>query len=289
MSHQTTTSKKIGLFANNKAGKGKAMHTANLLATFLAKQYVEHEIFVGDWPETLDQLTDAWIIGGDGTVNYFINRYQPNIMLSLFPTGTGNDFHWQLYGKIDALHQANKILHTSTQAVDVITCNGKWYLNSVGLGFDGVVLQSMQKIRSFGGHLGYLWIVIKTIFSFKEYHFTIQKGDKLIEGKYLLVAINNSKRTGGGFMITPNASTTDGLMDMLLCKALPVLKRLRYLPVIERGKHLSLPFIHHEQINKISITCKEEISGQMDGELITGKYFEFNVLPGRLQFSVLES
>jgi YegS/Rv2252/BmrU family lipid kinase len=274
----------IGLFVNSRAGKGKANQKAATIAYFLSQQQIVWLLFETAWPDNLSAITEAWIIGGDGTLNYFINRYQPQIPLSVFPAGTGNDFHWQLYGKANTLQQANTMLNSTPQPIDVITCNNKWYLNSVGLGFDGVVLQSMQDIRNFGGHLGYLWIVLKNIFRFKEITFRITIDNYVIEQKYLLVVVNNAKRTGGGFLVTPKASLTDGLFDVMLCEALPVWKRLRYLPVIEKGKHLKLPFVQYHQTNTIKISCNKSIPGQMDGEFIAGTTFEFSVLPGRLLF-----
>ena len=83
--------------------------------------------------------------------------------------------------------------------------------------------------------------------------------------------INNSSRAGGGFFVAPNASINDGKLDMVLCKKLPVLKRLKYLPIIEKGKHLHLPFIVHHLGEKFSIQCNNEIPVQVDGELLFAK------------------
>jgi YegS/Rv2252/BmrU family lipid kinase len=274
----------IGLFTNSTAGKGKALAIAQQLVQWLQQQKVTYVLFNQPWPTDFNDITEAWIIGGDGTLNFFINYYQPQIPLTVFPAGTGNDFHWQLYGKIDLFKQAAQMLSSTPRPIDAIQCNDKMYVNSVGLGFDGMVLQSMQKIRFLGGHVGYLWIVLKTIFKFKEYRFTISVGEQIYQDKFLLVVVNNASRTGGGFYITPKAKINDGLLDMMLCKALPILERLRYLPVIEKGKHLALPFVSYQQTMTITVSCEQEILGQMDGELISGNQFTFNILPGRFFF-----
>ncbi len=274
----------IGLFTNSTAGKGNALAIAQQLAQWLQQQKVTYVLFNQPWSIDLNDITEAWIIGGDGTLNFFINYYQPQIPLAVFPAGTGNDFHWQLYGKIDLFKQAAQMLSSTPRPIDAIQCNDQMYVNSVGLGFDGMVLQSMQNIRFLGGHLGYLWIVLKTIFKFKEYRFTISVGEQIYQDNFLLVVVNNASRTGGGFYITPKAKINDGLLDMMLCKALPILQRLRYLPVIEKGKHLALPFVSYQQTMKITVSCEQEILGQMDGELISGNHFTFNILPGRFLF-----
>jgi diacylglycerol kinase (ATP) len=143
-------------------------------------------------------------------------------------------------------------------------------------------LKSIQHIRWLGGHLGYLAIVLKQIFSYRERQVAIRFGDEETSGKYLLMIVNNSSRTGGGFMVTPKASLTDGLLDVMLCEPLSLLKRLRNLPVIEKGKHLSLPFIKYRQVRNVEINANAVLFAQLDGELISAEKFIFSVLPGKL-------
>jgi diacylglycerol kinase (ATP) len=276
--------KYIGLFINPLAGKGKAIKI-----TAVAKQRLQAEsipyIAFEKWPVDFPAVTEAWIIGGDGTLNYFINFYRDiAVPLAIFKGGTGNDFAWKLYGNCTTAQQLNCVLTATAKPVDAGVCNDKLYLNSVGIGFDGEVLQSMRAVRFLGGHLGYLFVVIKKIFSFQEHHFVIQLSNQVMEGKYLLVAINNSNRTGGGFLVSPKASITDGLLDMVLCKKLGILQRLKALPLIEKGKHLNLPFVTYQQHASVTVICEKELFAQSDGELIRSKEFELNVLPAKFLF-----
>jgi diacylglycerol kinase (ATP) len=276
--------KYIGLFINPLAGKGKAVKIAAAVQQRLQAENIAFTVFE-KWPAAFPAVTEAWIIGGDGTLNYFINFYKEvAVPLVIFKGGTGNDFAWKLYGNLTAQQQLDIALTAAAKPVDAGQCNDKFYLNSIGIGFDGEVLQSMKAIRLLGGHLGYLWVVIRKIFSFKEYSFNIQLKDEILEGKYLLVAINNSSRTGGGFMVSPKASINDGLLDMVLCKKLGVLQRLKALPLIEKGKHLGMPYIIYQQHATVTIICEKEVFAQADGELISGKEFTLTVLPGKFLF-----
>ena len=145
-------------------------------------------------------------------------------------------------------------------------------------------MQSMNAIRLLGGHLGYLWIVIKKIFSFKELHYQIQFDQTIMSEDLLLLMVTNSTTTGGGFKVSPEAKINDGKLNMILCKPLPVIKRLQYLPVIEKGKHLDRNFIIDREVTHTKIKCEEETLAQIDGELIKGKTFEIKVLPNHYQF-----
>jgi diacylglycerol kinase (ATP) len=277
------TQQHIAILVNPVSGKGKAVKIARWLSSQLTAKNIQYVLFNEEWPVAFSNFTELWIIGGDGTMNYFLNHYTNNqLPVALFKGGTGNDFSWKLYGDISLQQQLELVLAATAKPVDIAQCNGKLYANSLGIGFDGEVLQSMNMIRLLGGHLGYLWVVIRKIFTFKEFTFSIQSADKNFSEKFLLVIVNNSSRTGGGFMVSPRASVTDGKLDMVLCKPLSLFKRLRYLPVIEKGKHLSLSFIYFHQEKEIHIECEKEVFAQLDGELISGKSFAIKILPGKL-------
>jgi len=273
----------IGIFVNPKSGRGKAVKIGVWLTRKLSAGNRSYTLFSSHWPHELAEFSEVWLVGGDGTVNYFLNRYKNNVLpLVLFKGGTGNDIAWKLYGEISLDQHFEIALNASPKPIDAALCNGIIFINSSGIGFDGDVLKSIGTIRWLGGHLGYLAVVIRKIFTFKEMYFTIHADNKKIEEKFLLVIANNSSRTGGGFMVTPNASVNDGKLDMLLCKPLSVWKRLRYLPVIEKGKHLQLPFISYSLVKKVLIEAENEVYAQLDGELIRSKVFDIEILPGKL-------
>lgn len=275
----------IALAVNPQAGNGLSTKLAKQLSDLLKERKISHEIFNGTWPADFDGYTDVWIIGGDGTLNYFINHYPAiKIPLVIFKGGTGNDFAWKLYGDCSTEEQFQLVLHTSPKPVDAASCNDSLYINGVGIGFDGEVLESMKAIRFIGGHLGYYLVVLKKILTFKESSFKIYSNDLLASGTFLLVMINNSSRTGGGFHVSPKATVNDGLLDLVLVKPLSILKRFFYLPKIEKGKHLHLPFVEHITGTEFTIECEEELPAQLDGDLIKAKRFALRLLKDNFLF-----
>src|ERR1044071_5221240 len=89
----------IAIVCNSLAGVGRAVGLADKISSELTEKNISHSLFKGNWPAEFNGFSDVWIVGGDGTLNYFINQY-PNIRLPLviFNGGTGNDVHWLLYG-----------------------------------------------------------------------------------------------------------------------------------------------------------------------------------------------
>ncbi|MEO6219024.1 MAG: diacylglycerol kinase family protein [Ginsengibacter sp.] len=263
----------------------KRMQMANGIINALSEKKISFTSFAGEWPVDVNIYKEAWIIGGDGTLNYFLNFYKNiHIPIVIFKGGTGNDFAWKLYGKMGIMDQINYVLDALPRQVDAATCNGQVFINGAGIGFDGEVLRSVKKIRFLDGHLGYLWVVLQKIFSFEEYKYKIKFNDRILTEKFLLVIITNSSRVGGGFMVSPLASITDRKLNMVLCRPLSLIKRLLNLPIIEKGKHLHKKFIVHEEIESVKILCEQETFAQLDGELISGKSFNITVMPERYLF-----
>ena len=55
-------------------------------------------LFSNDWPKNFSDFDQVWVMGGDGTFNYFVNKYPSvEIPIALFKGGTGNDFYWKLW------------------------------------------------------------------------------------------------------------------------------------------------------------------------------------------------
>ncbi|MFT3846887.1 MAG: diacylglycerol kinase family protein [Lacibacter sp.] len=276
---------KIALAINAKAGNGTASKVSARITAILSVKGIFYTAFSDSWPSSFEGFTDVWIIGGDGTLNYFINKYSSiNIPLVIFKGGTGNDFSWKLYGDISLEEQISLALNVEAKFVDAATCNRLLYINTVGIGFDGEVLHSMKAIRFLGGHLGYYLVVLQKIFSFREFRYKIYSEGLLADEKFLLVSIANSSRTGGGFHISPKASVNDGWLDLVIVKPLGLLKRIFYLPQIEKGKHLQYPFVHHVIGTEFIIECEKEIAAQLDGDLIVAKRFTFSLLKNKFLF-----
>jgi diacylglycerol kinase (ATP) len=277
--------KHIAIVCNPTRENSKALKIADEISILLSGMDISHSIFIKEWPVEWTNITEAWICGGDGTLNYFINKY-PNLHLplSIFKGGSGNDFHWMLYGNLTIEQQVEKLLSGTIHFVDGGTCNEKHFLNGVGIGFDGEIVKDLLGKNKLAGKATYMLSVLKNITVYKEKTYSIQTDTELINNDYLMISVANASRYGGGFHVAPNAKVNDGLLDLCLIGKISPLKRIKYLPVIEKGQHLSLPFVQYEQLNKVTITSSSKIHAHLDGEYIYSDIFEINCLPERFRF-----
>jgi diacylglycerol kinase (ATP) len=277
--------KHIALVCNPTADNEKALRITGSVAVLLTGQNIKHSVFTIYWPTVFDNFTDVWIIGGDGTLNWFINQY-PDIQLplSIFAGGTGNDFHWMLYGDLSLEKQVELLLENRPQKIDAGSCNGKLFLNGVGIGFDGAIVKDLLGKKKLAGKASYLLSILKHIVDYQEKACRLQMPDETIFQECFMISVANARRYGGGFHVAPRASLKDGLLDVNIVGEISPLKRIRYLPVIEKGEHIDLPFIQYRHTSRIKISSKSTLHAHMDGEYIANDSFEIELLPKRFSF-----
>ena len=191
-----------------------------------------------------------------------------------------------LYGDITVSKQVDKILHAGTQYIDAGDCNGKLFLNGVGIGFDGAIVKELLGKKKVGGKGTYLLSILKNIVGYHENNYHIKTGDSQWEQGCFLISVANGKRYGGGFNVAPKASLTDSLLDLNVVGKIAPIKRLRYLPVIEKGEHLQLPFVKYEQTGKVVIKTPTRVHAHLDGEYLFADSFEITCLPNKILFFV---
>jgi len=114
----------IAIVTNTLAGSGKAIKLARKIQHILTGKNIASKIFTEkEWDKTIYDFNQAWITGGDGTVNYFVNQFNDiKIPLCIFNGGTGNDFHTLLYRKITLEDQVELVLRSQPRPIDTGSC-----------------------------------------------------------------------------------------------------------------------------------------------------------------------
>ena len=167
---------------------------------------------------------------------------------------------------------------------DMAVCNKKYFINGVGIGFDGEVVKTMGKKRILPGHLGYLLTVVQKIFLYREKNVEIFVDNIWRTERMFMITVANGSRYGGGFLVAPQSRIDDGELDIVLIKEIAPLKRISYLPKVETGKHLQLSLIEVLQKNKIIIKSSSVLTAHLDGELMESDVFDIKIEPAKISF-----
>ena len=246
------------------------------------ERYFTEQSGRGKLASTLDKdpsYTDLLVFGGDGTLNYVVNEIiGRQIPISIVSNGTGNDSVKSLHGILDFDKQVDIAIHGKISKFDLGICNGRYFVNGFGIGFDGQVVKEMLgRKRKKGGYLDYLMTVLRILSSFKEKKLRFSIDGEQFERNILLLTVSNGTTFGGGFVINPKAITNDGWLDVCLLKEIPPLMRFWHLPKLKTGGHHKIKAADFFKVKKVGIAASNELIAHLDGEEIGHPPFNISI------------
>ena len=222
---------------------------------------------------------DIVILGGDGTLNRFINDIDgtlPDCPVLYFPAGTGNDFLRDVEGEDGTRPFDVRKYLENLPSVEV---NGKSYrfINGVGFGIDGYCCEIGDKMRQSASDkpINYTAIAIKgLLLYFKPVTATVTvDGVDYTYKKVWIAPTMNGKYYGGGMMPTPKQDrlSEDGKVSLMLFHGSGKLKTLMIFPSLFKGEHVKhTKHIAIHEGHSISVKFDRPTSLQIDGETFLG-------------------
>lgn len=271
--------------ANPIAGKGKTKKIVSYIKKFLIERKVDHLLIEttrsGEIPEIFQKYKDEFdrviVVGGDGTCHELINSNMFNQkIIGVLPTGSGNDFAFTLGLTKNLYRDLQTLLNQKTLDLDVgyaelTEFSGKkisfLFANSIGIGFDAEVANTVKKIKYIRGIFLYLLGVFKTLINYNFRKLNINSKEVNLTDPLFMISIGNGKTAGGGFKLTPLANPIDGLIDVCIVKKINKLKVLQILPFAIFGKHITNKAVLYFQTKELYITSEDPIYVHADGEI----------------------
>lgn len=209
--------------------------------------------------------------GGDGTLSQVINGLlDTGVPTGLLPAGTGNDFARMVGVSRDPVLAARQALQGAPGRVDLFSVNdgAAWAVNIMGIGFDAAVAARMnRRVRLTGGAFAYVTAVLQELATHRAGEIELEIDGATWHGRALLVALANAVSYGGGMKIAPQASVTDGLMDVILVGEISKPAFLRAFPRVFRGTHLTHPAITAWQAKRVTVRSAAPQPVLLDGDL----------------------
>jgi YegS/Rv2252/BmrU family lipid kinase len=270
---------------NPVAGKGRALRDrdairaalekAGATGTFVSTERAGHGIALAE-DAARDGAEAVVAIGGDGTVNEVVNGLlrvpeDRRPAFGVVPDGTGNDYGFLLGLRPGDLDGAARVIAAgATRVLDAGEVNGRFFANSVGLGFDGAVAARAAEVRYLKGFPAYLWSVFAVLASWENFHLTMTADGRSISGRAFLAAVANGPRSGGGFLLAPDSKPDDGVFDVCRLGDLGKLEALRHLPKALDGSHVGLPWATILRAREVVLASDRPLTAHVDGNLATG-------------------
>lgn len=157
--------------------------------------------------------------GGDGTVNETaIALCGSEVPLGIIPAGSGNGLARHIGIPVDPRLSLRVIEEGHIVDCDYGTVNGRPFFCTFGVGFDAAVSHRFARQR----HRGKLSYIRSAISEYVTYHpqtYTISANGRVITEEAFIVAVCNASQYGNNAYIAPEASITDGLLDITVVHA----------------------------------------------------------------------
>ena len=287
---------------NPAAGQGKIENITKKIESIGKKYYITKS--VGDAESFVRKICENSpsvrfiVCGGDGTFNEVLNGTidNKNAKIGIVPIGTGNDFCKNFdcdFNDLEAQLSANTL---KCDAIRYTTnCVTRYCANMFNVGFDCNVADmtaTMKKKPFISGSLAYFISILVMLIKKKGADVKIEvDGDVLHDGPLLLTSLANGKFCGGGIMSNPEASVTDGNININIVHNVSRLKFLTLLPHYMKGTHLKLKnvekIIKTKNCKKVVITPNSDAFRICcDGEIQDASKVEFEIVKDAFNFVV---
>jgi diacylglycerol kinase (ATP) len=160
--------------------------------------------------------THIGIVGGDGTVNTVVNSLRDlPVRFGIIPMGSGNGLALAAgISKVPAI-ALNLILEGKSKAIDGFLVNGEFSCMLSGLGFDAQVAHDFSNKAS-RGLMTYTRQTLVNYFTAGTYPFEVAVDKFTFATDAFFISIANSNQFGNKVTIAPQASLSDGLLDVVI-------------------------------------------------------------------------
>ena len=290
---------RIGLAVNPTAGGNNGAAVGETVRSLLANSAHEVIELTGTTFEdarakitaaiTSRQIDRLVLVGGDGMAHLGVNVCaNTTVAMSIVPAGTGNDsagiFGMPMNDPAAATRLILDSLHTPKviDAIEIAHSLGRtWAIGSASAGFDALVNARANKMSWPAGPMKYYLAMLLELASFKAIRYRSKIDGVAKEFEAMLCVVSNSGVFGGGMLVVPEASVTDGKLDLLILNKISRFKLVKIFPRVYKGTHVTDPAVELLKASKVEIAA-DGMPIYSDGEYVGQAPFTATVVPGAL-------
>ena len=299
---------------NKNSGGGTALKKWNSIYKLLQLNGLMETLIVGK-NGSLDKFildsvqngkTDFIIAGGDGSINYFLNRcidlFEPEtlnqIKLGAVGIGSSNDFHKPFQAK-NILESIPYKLNFRGAIKRDVGClqyerdgkiSKKYFLINASLGITAegnhffnnpdFILRNLKKINT---QIAINYAAIKNILTFKNFGIKMEINNESFTANVSNLGVLKSPFFTGKLRFQSDPLPDNGLFDVYLYESLSKVKLLKLLFTLSKGKSDNSLNKKFWRTDRIKISSEKEFAVEFDGEVIKTKSAEFSVMPGLIK------
>lgn len=223
--------KKAVFIINLISGTSDKAAIPGLIDQYLDKTQFEYEIavtqYAGHASEIAAKAKDDGVdvvvaIGGDGTVNEVARAIvHSSTALGIIPCGSGNGLARHLLLPLNVRKAIEVINRCEIRQLDYGIINDYPFFCTCGMGFDAFVSMKFAEAGK-RGPITYVENVLREGLKYKPETYTIEDESGTLQYKAFLISCANASQYGNNAYIAPQASMSDGLMDVIIMEPFDV-------------------------------------------------------------------
>ena len=267
------------LLYNLEANNGKGEDSAKRALPYLFGKELKQVDLTGldckAFLQTLAPADEVVLVGGDGTLNCFVNAVYPTPLpcpFFLFRGGTGNDF-------LRDVTNADKsrplvCINDYLQKLPTVTVGTqtRYFLNGIGYGLDGKVCEIADRRKENGKKKNNFGLIAfkELVFQFKPYHARVTVDGKTREfDRVYMAPAMNGRYFGGGFKSAPEQDRLGDTLTLVVVHDANKAWTISHFPTMLKGTHVK----YEDQITLLSgkeirVEFDRPCALQIDGETI---------------------
>jgi len=208
--------------------------------------------------------------GGDGTVRRAIDTIVGDGLdasIAILPAGTANLLANNLYVPIDLIGAVDVAIHGDPRPIDVGKMNGSFFAVMAGAGFDALMIRDADEaaLKERFGRVGYVVAGIRNRNVSPALASIELDGAPWYHGDASCVIIGNVGTILGGLPAFPDASPTDGRLDIGVVDARSATQWLRVLASAMFKRADKSPLTKMASAEHISICFDRSLPWEVDG------------------------
>lgn len=198
------------------------LDTEKYVKEVIYTQYAGHAIKIAE-EKANEEVFAVIAVGGDGTINEIARSLiHTNTALGIIPCGSGNGLARHLQIPMETRGAIEIINEGALSTIDYGKIDQRPFFCTCGVGFDAFVSLKFAK----AGRRGPLIYLEKTLLESLKYRpetYELETEDGMQRYKAFLIACGNASQYGNNAYITPQATLTDGLLDVTILEPFTVL------------------------------------------------------------------
>lgn len=163
-----------------------------------------------------------WLSGGDGTINEIARSLvHTDTALGIIPCGSGNGLARHLHIPMEPKKALEVLNEGCLDTIDYGKINGTDFFCTCGVGFDAFVSLKFAHAGK-RGLLTYLEKTLQESLKYQPETYELETENGVSKYKAFLIACGNASQYGNNAYIAPQATLTDGLLDVTILEPFTV-------------------------------------------------------------------